>query len=115
MRLISTEPEFSREGTAGILAVTGVAGLGLGLIHGAKAQGRTRWWTIAVVIVLPLVTDYGGFLLLPVGIAVGGSALYRPTSWNRAAVGRTGRQGGQHSAGLRRAAHPESCPRPDHG
>jgi len=133
MRLISTDPEFSWEGTGLILLFAGVAGFGLGLVHAAKAQGRARWWLLAVLIVLPLFTGpglpflpalllgglafgqraigwrllgggaiaasvallawlnsldggaelpvvqgFGGFLLLSLGVAAGGSVLYRP-------------------------------------
>jgi len=168
MRLISTDPEFSWLGTTMILVLAGVAGLGLGLIHAAKAQGRSRWWLLALVVVLPLfaglgmvflpalllgglafgqravtwrvlgglgvagsvallvwltgldggaglplVTGYGGFLLLSVAMAAGGSLLYRPPAWHRKAVRRTSRQDRRRKAGWRRASHQESSPSPD--
>jgi len=168
MRLISTDPEFSSRATAMILVLAGVAGLGLGLIQAAKAQGRSRWWLVTFVIVLPLcagpglpflpalvlgglafgqraaawrvlggfavagsvallvwltgldggtglplVTGYGGFLLLSVAMAAGGSLLYRPPAWHRKAVRRTSRQDRQRKAGWRRASHQESSPSPD--
>lgn len=174
MRLISTEPEFTWQGTTAILVVAGVAGLGLGLIHAAKSQGRSRWWLLAFVMVLPLfaspglpflpslvlgglafarravawrvlgvgavagsipllvwftgqdagaglplVRGYGGFLVLAVAMAAGGSVLYRPPGWNEQAdeqaVGPASRQDRQRKAGLRRAPNPESHPAPDHG
>lgn len=170
MRLISTEPDFSWLGTTMILALAGVTGLGLGLIHAARVQGRARWWLLAIVIVLPLfagpglpflpalllgglafgqgavawrvlggcavagsvallgwltgldggtglplVLGYGGFLLLSVAMAAGGSVLYRPPVWSREAARRTSRQDRQRKAGWRGAPHPESRPSPDHG
>ena len=170
MRLISTDPEFSWLGTTMIIVLAGVAGLGLGLIHAAKAQGRSRWWLLALVVVLPLfaglgmvflpalllgglafgaravtwrvlgglgvassvalvtwlagqdggtalglVTGYGGFLLLSVAMAAGGSVLYQPPAWNRNLVRGFSRQDRQRRAGLGRAPHPESRSGPDHG
>jgi len=170
MRLISTNPEFSWLGTTMILVLAGVAGLGLGLIHAAKAQGRSRWWLLAFVVVLPLfaglgmvflpalllgglafgqravtwrvlggigvassvalvswlagqdggtalapVTGYGGFLLLSVAVASGGSVLYQSPAWNRDPVRGISRQARQRKAGWRRAPHQESRASPDHG
>ena len=163
MRLISTDPEFSWSGTIAILVLAGIAGLSLGLIHGARAQGRSRWWLLAAVLVLPLFASpglpflpavflgglafgrramiwrvlggfglagsvalllmftssdggaglpvamgYGGFLLLWLALAAGGSVLYRPTAGNREAVVRTSRQARQRRAGWRGAPHPKS-------
>ena len=59
MRLISNDPEFSWSGTIAILVLAGIAGLSLGLIHGSRAQGRSRWWLLAVVMVLPLFASPG--------------------------------------------------------
>lgn len=163
MRLISTDPEFSWPGTIAILLLAGIAGLSLGLVHGSRTQGRSRWWLLAVVMVLPLfaspglpflpavflgglalgkramiwrvlggvafagsvallvvftssdggtglpvASGYGGFLLLWLAMAAGGSVLYRPQAPDREAVVRASRQARRRRAGWRRAPHPRS-------
>ena len=168
MRLISTDPEFSWPGSIAILVLAGIAGLSLGLVHGSRAQGRSRWWLLAAVMVLPLfaspglpflpavllgglafgqramiwrvlggfafagsvallvlftssdggrglpvVTGYGGFLLLSLALAAGGSVLYGPPAWFRETVARTSRQARQRRAGWRRAPHPKPRSYPD--
>jgi hypothetical protein len=75
MRLISTDPEFSWSGTIAILVLAGIAGLSLGLIHGSRAQGRSRWWLLAVVMVLPLFAS-PGLPFLP-AVFLGGLAFGR--------------------------------------
>ncbi|GEM_PF-3551753 len=57
---------------------------------------------------LPVAMGYGGFLLLWLALAAGGSVLYRPQAWNREAVVRTSRQARRRRAGWRRAPHPKS-------
>ena len=75
MRLISTEPSFTWAGTLIILAMAGVAGLLLGLVHAARQRGRSRWWRL---LALPLLMIFGGagLPLLP-AVAVGGWGMFR--------------------------------------
>ena len=74
MRMISTEPEFSWSGTLLILGFAAVAGLGLGLLHGARAGQRSRWWRLTVLVALPIVTLGQGAVFTP-AFWLGGFAL----------------------------------------
>jgi hypothetical protein len=64
MRLLTTEPSFSWEGTSFIVGIFAVAGALVGLVHAARAAGRSGWWRLAG---LPtaLVFFGQGLLLLP--------------------------------------------------
>ena len=74
MRMISTEPEFSWTGTLLIVGFAALAGLGLGLLHGARAGQRSRWWRLAVLVALPIVTLGPGAVFTP-ALWLGGFAL----------------------------------------
>jgi hypothetical protein len=81
MRLLADDPEFSWSGTLFILGIGAVAGAAVGLVHGARVRGRSRWWRLAALPAL-LVFFGQGALLLPssVGMAVvlRGGTLARP-------------------------------------
>ena len=64
MRLLTTQPEFSWEGTLFIIGIAVVAGALVGLVHGARTSGRSRWWRL---VGLPgLLVVFGqGLVLLP--------------------------------------------------
>jgi hypothetical protein len=49
MRLVAPDPDFSWVGTLFILGLAGFLGTGLGLVWAAKAQGRRRWWLLALL------------------------------------------------------------------
>ncbi len=74
MRLVTTSPEFSWGGTLLILGLSALLGGGIGLVAGARASGRTRWWRLAP---LPGLLLFGspGVVLLPgaVGVALAAS------------------------------------------
>ena len=74
MRLVSTTPEFSWAGTLLIIGFSALLGAGIGLVVGARASGRTRWWRLAPVPGLVLFAS-PGMLLLPgaVGVALAAS------------------------------------------
>jgi hypothetical protein len=72
MRLISTDPEFSWEGTLAIVGMSAVLGLGVGLVHAARQGGRSRWWTLAVVPGLLLFLSPG--MLMAPAFVLGGLA-----------------------------------------
>ena len=57
--MISTTPEFSWSGTLLIIGFAALAGLGLGLVHGARVGQRSRWWRLAVAVALPIVSACG--------------------------------------------------------
>jgi hypothetical protein len=66
MRLVADEPEFSWDGTTAILISAGAAGLGAGLMHGARESGRRRWWRLSALLGLPFVAApqaLGSFLI----------------------------------------------------
>lgn len=76
MRMISTQPEFTWAGTLLIIGFAALAGLGLGLVHGARTTGRRRWWRLAVVLAVPVSSLGQGAVFAPAfwlsGIAVAG-------------------------------------------
>ena len=74
MRLISTTPEFSWGGTLLIIGLSALLGAGIGVVAGARAAGRTRWWRLAPVPGLILFAS-PGIVLLPgaVGVALAAS------------------------------------------
>ena len=74
MRLITTTPEFSWAGTLLIVGLSALLGGGIGLVAGARAAGRSRWWRLAPVPGLVLFAS-PGMVLLPgaVGVALAAS------------------------------------------
>ncbi len=76
MRMISTQPEFSWIGTLLIVGFAALAGLGLGLVRGARTTGRRRWWRLAVVLAVPISSLGQGVVFAPAfwlsGIAFAG-------------------------------------------
>lgn len=62
MRLLSDDPQFSWAGTLGILGVAAVAGACVGLVHGARVSGRSRWWRLAALPGLVLFAGPGSLL-----------------------------------------------------
>ena len=64
MRLLTTQPEFSWEGTLFIVGIFVVAGALVGLVHGARTGGRSPWWRLAGLPAL-LVFFGQGLVLLP--------------------------------------------------
>ncbi len=75
MRLISDAPEFSWGGTLAILGFAAAAGLGLGLVRGARRAGRSpafRWFGL---LALPLVLVPQGIAVLLPAAGLGGLAL----------------------------------------
>ena len=75
MRLISTEPEFSWSGTLLILTFAALAGLGLGLVSGARASGRRSWWRFAALLAFPMVAAPQGIVAFLPAFVLGGLAL----------------------------------------
>jgi hypothetical protein len=74
MRMISTAPVFSWEGTLLIVGFAAVAGLGLGLVRGARTTGRRRWWRLGVLLALPISSMAAGIMFAP-AFWLGGLAL----------------------------------------
>ena len=77
MRLLSDDPQFSWEGTLAIVGASAVAGALVGLVHGARVTGRSRWWRLAA---LPAVVLFAGpgSLLLPAAVGMAAVLLGRP-------------------------------------
>lgn len=66
MRLVADESEFSWDGTTAILISAGAAGLGAGLVHGARDARRRRWWRLSALLGFPFVAApqaLGSFLI----------------------------------------------------
>ncbi len=72
MRLISTDPEFSWEGTLMIIGFSALLGLGVGVVHASRRTGRSRWWTLAVIPGLVLFMSPG--MVLAPAFLLGGPA-----------------------------------------
>jgi hypothetical protein len=75
MRLVATNPEFTWAGTLSILGLSTLLGTGLGLVAGARQDGRSRWWRLAPVPGLVLFMSPGmvlvpGAVLVAVALAV---------------------------------------------
>ena len=64
MRLITTSPEFSWEGTLSIILSAGVIGGLVALVRLARRSGRSRWWRLLGLPFLLLFLS-PGMLLLP--------------------------------------------------
>jgi hypothetical protein len=81
MRLVSTEPEFSWEGTLMIIGLAAFLGLLVGAVTSALRHGRSGWWRVAVLPGLLLFMS-PGMVMLP-GCVVGGLAAARrtPRGW----------------------------------
>ncbi len=69
MRLLSDDPQFSWEGTLGILGIATVAGARVGLVRGARVTGRSPWWRLAALPGLLLFMGPGS-LLLPASVGM---------------------------------------------
>lgn len=63
MRLVSTTPEFSWEGTLGIVGIAAVAFLLTGFAAGAMARGWSGWWRLAAAPALLIFAGQGLGLL----------------------------------------------------
>ncbi len=71
MRLLTTEPSFSWEGTLLIVGICAVAGGFVGLVHAARTAGRSRWWRLAGI--PSLVVFLGqGMVLFPGAVGFAG-------------------------------------------
>ncbi len=84
MRLITTSPEFSWEGTLSIVLSAGVIGGLVALVRLARRSGRSRWWRLLGLPFLLLFLS-PGMLLLPGGRRRGHAA--RPAALAGAAGG----------------------------
>lgn len=82
MRLISSEPEFSWGGTAVVIGVFVLSGLGTGISSMMSAGGRTRDVVGRGVGLLMLLPSFGaaGAQIMP-GVILGSLSLHRNT-WN---------------------------------
>ncbi len=89
MRLISTSPEFSWEGTLTIIGSAGLAGLCLGVVTGANRAGRSRWWRLAGLPVLLFFVS-PGVVFAPAALFGGWSLAGRGRRWLRVTVGSLG-------------------------
>lgn len=74
MRLISTDPGFSWSGTLGIITFAALAGLGLGLVSGARACGRRSLWRLAALLAFPIVAAPQGIVAFLPAFVLGGLA-----------------------------------------
>jgi hypothetical protein len=83
MRMISTQPEFSWAGTLGIVGLAAVAGLALGLVRGARTAGRGRWWRLAGVLAVPIVSLGPGSVFAPAFWLAGVGVAGRGPRWLR--------------------------------
>ncbi|MEO5709011.1 MAG: hypothetical protein ABIQ59_04235 [Nocardioidaceae bacterium] len=90
MRMISTAPEFSWTGTLMVVGLAAAAGLGLGLVRGARTTGRRRRWRLAGLLAVPVASLGQGLVLAPAlwlgGAAVAGRGL-RVLRWVGLALG----------------------------
>lgn len=83
MRLLTTQPSFSWEGTLLILGVCGVAGAFVGVVRVARTEGRSRWWRLLGIPSL-LVYLGQGVVLLPGAV---GFALVLRGAWPARVLG----------------------------
>ncbi|HMN42354.1 MAG TPA: hypothetical protein PKE29_16035 [Phycisphaerales bacterium] len=63
MRLLTTQPEFSWEGTLAILGIAAWAGACVGLVRAARSAGRSGWWRLAALPAIILFAGPGSLLL----------------------------------------------------
>jgi hypothetical protein len=77
MRLLSDDPQFSWEGTLGIIGAAAVAGALVGLVHGARVTGRRAWWRLAALPGLVLFAGPGS-LLVPAAVGMAAVLFGRP-------------------------------------
>jgi hypothetical protein len=49
MRLITSDPEFSWSGTLAIIGLAALLGCGVGLVAESRREGRSLWWSLAVI------------------------------------------------------------------
>ena len=86
MHFLTDDPHFSWAGSLLIVALASMTGLLLGVVHGARVAGRTRWWRLAAV---PTVLIFGspGFVWFPTYIAGGFALSEQGPRWLRALLG----------------------------
>lgn len=78
MRLVVVHPDpFSWPGTLAIIISAAIAGLGLGLVRGARLTGRSKGWRLAALLALPFLGAPMGLGVFLVSACVGGWALAR--------------------------------------
>jgi hypothetical protein len=75
MRLISTEPAFSWQGTLLLVGAASLAGAVLGVVGAARRRGASGWWRLLYVVV-PVLFAGAGLPLLP-AVVLGGWGLRR--------------------------------------
>jgi hypothetical protein len=73
MRLVATEPELTVAGTAFILGVFTLAGVGVGLAVAAREAGRSPRWRLALLLTVPVFLSPG--MVLAPALVLGGWGL----------------------------------------
>ncbi len=89
MRMVSTSPEFSWDGTLTIIGGAGVVGLCFGVATGADRAGRSRWWRLCALPSILLLAGPGA-VFAPALLLGGWSLAGRGPRWVRVVVGSLG-------------------------
>jgi hypothetical protein len=75
MHLVATQPEITVAGTAFILGVFSLAGVGVGLAVAAREAGRSPRWRLALLLTVPVFLSPG--MVLAPALVLGGWGLRR--------------------------------------
>lgn len=79
MRFISTNPEFTWSGTLLIIGVSAIAGAVVGILWWQRLTGRSSWWKLVGIGILPV---FGGAGMVMLPSALLGAVGFGRTPWS---------------------------------